>query len=241
MTKRNIAWIALAVLTIISAAGIIFGPQSVRDVMVTQVEIQEVVNDTLPLGKNNFTITSMGVRFTDGELILTPKAEGRKFGQDFAVSATAKGVPRYDMQKGSFYFSPHSIEITSLTMKGEAVSEKVEKFIDRFVNSPKINQNKAAIGAKVEEFVHASMEDAMSWTLHKMPFYTLPHSMKGNIFRLLIRSVEIENGKLTLHLSVWQLTKLVLFYIVAFMIAIGIAIALVMNPGWGIELFLLTV
>lgn len=239
MTKRKAVWTALSILVAASMMGVILGVNAIHDITLTEAQIQERIDAKLPLVKNEITIQRMRVQFLNGSLVVMPEIEGKKWKQEFLISVKANGVPYYDGPKGVFYFRPQTIEVTNLKIKGEAVSEKTKRFIDRFIDSPNINRNKDVIGAKVEEWVHGSIESMTTGTLKRVPIYTLPDTLKGNLVRILLKSVEINDSTLILHLSVWQFTKIVMLYIAFFLIAIITAVALLMNPEWGITLLLI--
>ncbi|MDP3697396.1 MAG: hypothetical protein Q8R55_05255 [Candidatus Taylorbacteria bacterium] len=239
MSKRRVVWMVVCILAIISSIGIIYSTNAFQDITLGEVGVQEKIDARLPLVKNDFTVKHIKVNFTNSSLVIVVDGEGKKWGQEFIVSLEAQGIPYYDSFKGKFYFRPQTVKVTSLKTKSEPVSAKVEKFIDRFVSSPKITTNKVVLGADAEAWVHSSMENTTIWALKRLPIYTLPNTLKGNAFRMLLKSVEIGDDKITLHLSFWQFTKMVVMYVIILLFAIVGAIAIVMNPGWGIPLFLI--
>ncbi|MBI2633580.1 MAG: DUF1439 domain-containing protein [Parcubacteria group bacterium] len=238
MTKRNIVLTITACLTVISIFGIIFGIYAIQDITITEQEIKNRVSEKIPIEKNGITLTSLNIDFKNTSLNLTAHFNGKKWNQEFTAIVSAQGVPFYDNGEGAFYFKPENITIQAITIKEETVSTKVKKFIDKFVDSLKINKNADAIGTKSEKWFNVSVENTAAMALQNIPIYKLPHTAKGITVRMFLKAVEIRNGNLILHLSVWQFTKTVLLSIVTFLISIAIAFVLLQNPGWGAASFI---
>lgn len=233
MTKRKLVWITVALLIVVSSFGLVVGINSVQDITLTEQDVQSRINDKLPLEKNGMVLRDMQVNFENNLLNVTASFEGKKWGQEFSATMNMDGTPYYSNLDGTFHFRPNKITVREIKVKGEAVSTKVEKFIDKYVDSPKINQNASEIATKIEEWVNGSIENTTTYALQRIPIYTLPDTLKGNTVRMLLESVEIGNDNLTLHLSFWQFTKMALMYIIIFLVALVMAVALLMNPEWG--------
>lgn len=56
---------------------------------------------------------------------------------------------------------------------------------------------------------------------------------------MFLQSVEVKDGNLIAHLSLWQFTTSVLLFGLALLAAIGMAGALLLCPEWGIALIAL--
>ena len=59
---------------------------------------------------------------------------------------------------------------------------------------------------------------------------------QGQTIRMFLQSVEVKDGNLIAHLSLWQFTTSVLLFGLALLAAIGMAGALLLCPEWGIAL-----
>ena len=240
MTKRKAVWMAVFLVGVIAVLGIIYGIYNVQDIKLSQSQIQEKIDAKLPLVRGDVIVTKVSVNFVYNSLHLMMDAEGKKWGQKFSISSSAVGKPRFNSQNGTFYCEPEDFGILSLNIKGDSLSKKTEKFIDKWVDSSKIQSNKEAIGKKVEEWVFSSIEDTAVWALKRIPVYSLPDTFKANVFRLLLKDVEIKDGNLILHLSFLKFTLTAVFYILLVVICIIAAFGLMMNPEWGVMLILLT-
>lgn len=236
MTKRRLVWIFVAIFTIVSIVGIIIAANAVHDITLTQTEVQKKIDDKLPATKDGVTVERVQVEFRENLLLLIIDGKGEKLGQKFAVSVNARGTPYYDSFKGAFYFRPDDLQITNLKLNGDDISNKVEKFIDKYVDSEKINKNKNEISSIIEEWVRGVIGNIVTWTLMRIPIYTLPDTMKGNTVRMMLKSVEVHDGSVTLRLSFWQFTKIVAIYCFILLLAIAIAICLFRCPEWGLAI-----
>lgn len=234
MTKRRLVWIFVAIFAIASIVGIIIAANAVHDITLTQTEVQKKIDDKLPATKDGITVKRVQVEFKENLLLLIIDGEGEKLGQKFSISVNARGTPYYDSSEGAFYFRPDDLQIMNLKLNGEDVSNKVEKFIDKYVDSEKINQNKNEISGTIEKWVRGVMGNIVTWTLMRIPIYTLPDTIKGNTVQMMLKSVEIHDGSVTLRLSFWQFTKMVAIYCFVLLLVITITICLAMYPEWGL-------
>ena len=236
MTKRKLAWIVISLLGVVSLIGLVVGINSIQDITLTEQEVQSRVDGKLPLEKNGMVLNGLQVNLENNLLNVVASFEGKKWGQEFSATINTDGTPYYNNLDGTFHFRPNKITVSEIRVRGEAVSTKVEKFIDKYVDSPKINQNAGEIATKIEEWVNGSIENTTTFALQRIPIYTLPDTLKGNTARMLLKSVDIGNDNLTLHLSFWQFTKMVLMYVLIFIVALAMAVAILMNPEWGMVL-----
>ena len=238
MTKRKLVWIVIALLGVASLIGLVVSINSIQDITLTEQEVQSRVDSKLPLEKDGMVLNGLQVNLDNNLLNVVASFEGKKWGQEFSATINTEGTPYYNNLDGTFHFRPNKITVREIRVRGEAVSTKVEKFIDKYIDSPKINQNAGEIAMKIEEWVNGSTENTTTFALQRIPIYTLPDTLKGNTVRMLLKSVDIGNDNLTLHLSFWQFTKMVFMYILIFIVALAMAIAILMNPEWGMALLL---
>jgi hypothetical protein len=235
MTRRHVLWLIGVVFLVGSAVGLYLGIQKFQHFTLTGGEIQQRIDKKLPhTTKNNVTVNSMHIELLKEGISLRFNAEGKRLRQEFNVTAHAMGKLNYDAHKGAFHFYPQNIEVEELAIRGGDVSDKVEKFIDKWVMSDKIVARKDVISSKVEEWVYSLIEGTARTALKNMAVYTLPDNLKGNVVRMMLTSVETQEGVLTAHLSFWQFTKMIIFYLVVLVAAIGFLAALLMNPELGI-------
>ena len=236
MTKRKLVWIIISLLGVASVIGLAVGISSIHDITLSEQDVQSRVDSRLPLEKSGMVLNGLQVNLENNLLNVVANFEGKKWGQEFSATINTDGTPYYNNLDGTFHFRPNKITVREIKVGGEAVSTKVEKFIDKYVDSPKINQNAGEVATKIEEWVNGSIEGTTIFALQRIPIYTLPGTLKGNTVRMLLKSVDIGKDSLTLHLSFWQFTKMVFMYILIFIVALAMAIAILMNPEWGMAL-----
>jgi hypothetical protein len=234
VTKRTLAWIVVAFLAAASCIGFATKTHTLQEIKLTQEEVQGRINTKLPLEKNGMVLSNLQVNFENQFLGVKATFQGSKWGQEFNIDVDIHGMPYYEKIDGAFHFRADKVAVSKITFKGDKVSTKVEKFVDKYVDSPKLNQNASEIGNKIEDWINRSIESTTIFVLQRIPIYTLPDTLKGNVVRMSLQSVEINDSVLILHLSFWQFTKMVLIYIVIFVIALVVAFALVVNPEWGL-------
>ena len=236
--KRNFNWLLCIFITSIAASGTFYEVHKIHDITLTEKQVQERIDSKSPFIKNGITIGEIHTSVGDRSVHLTAKIHGKKFGQTFSAFLEGDVISYYDHDRGAFYLQPQSLKINSLEINGDKVSTKVENLIERFIESEKIQDNKNEIGETIEDLVNHSISNSTVFTLKQVPIYILPDTLKGSAIKLFLKSIEIKDGKLILHLSVWQFTKTALLWIFIFLIGFAGVVFLIMNPEWGI-LFLL--
>jgi hypothetical protein len=237
MTKRKLAWAAIIFAAVVALVGIAWTFFGVHEIRMTQAEIQQKIDAKMPhTTKNGVTISNVRLDLADDKIGLALDASATKFHTEYAIGAQTKGTLRYNSAEGSFYFQPDLLKVTRVEANGASVSDKAGKFIDKWVDSKKINDNKAELMATAEEVVQSLVQKSADVVLTRVPVYTLPDNLKGNVVRVFLEDVEVKDGTVIAHLSIWQFTKWVFGFVVVLLIAVGLGIALNRNPEWGVVL-----
>jgi hypothetical protein len=235
--KRKLAWAAIIVAAVVALVGIAWTFFGVHEITMTQAEIQQKIDAKMPHTTNSgVTVSDVKIDLSDNKIGLTLDASATKFHMQYLIGAQTKGTLRYNSAEGSFYFQPDVLEVTRVEANGEGVSDNVGKLIDKWVDSKKINDNKAELMAKAEEVVQSLVQKSIEVVLTHVPVYTLPDNLKGNVVRVFLKDVEVRDGTVIAHLSIWQFTKWVIGFVVMLLVAVGFGIALIRNPEWGVLL-----
>jgi len=166
--------------------------------------------------KSEVVVSKAKLDLAGGKISIAVEASTHKAGADFAVQATTTGTLKYEAVKGSFYFHPESLVLTSVDMNAHKMSGWLLRTTQKGLDMTIL---KAAESA-----------------LERIPVYTLPDTMKGNVTRLVLDDVQVQDGSVTAHLSFWRLTKAVLAYAILFVVAIAFGIALLLKPEFGLAL-----
>ncbi len=252
MNRKQIGLAIAVVLLVGSISGIVYGIKQVSDVVITQEEVQQKINAHLPLTEGNITINEAGVSFQSGKVNIMISAEGKKLGQPFSLTASSAIAVTYDNLSGEFVFIPNAVKVSSLKVRGKDISESVEGTIEKVGKSKrfgnwiakldkyvpatelrdKIVAKKAEIGEKAELKAEAMIEKSAKWLLSKTPIRP-PNNLKSNVARMMLESIEIDNGKLIAHMSFWQLTKSVIAGAVLLIISLFLIGVLIIFPEIG--------
>jgi len=233
MTKRAYAWGAIVIALTISLCGIGWTFFGSSEVVLAQETLQQKIDRKLPyVTHSGVSVSKVQLDLSDGKIGLAIEASATKLRNQFTISAQTRGTLRYDDAGGSFYFRPDSLNITCVRLNGERLSQKASTFIERYVDSPKINAHKEEVVAAGAELVHELVQSAAETALARVPVYTLPDTLKGNVVRMFVRSVEVSDGKIIAHLSFWQFTKMLALYVILLVLAIVASAVLVRFPKW---------
>ncbi|MCA9805468.1 MAG: hypothetical protein KC777_26035 [Cyanobacteria bacterium HKST-UBA02] len=240
MTKRKLAWGAIIVALLISAIGFSWTFFGIHEVTMTQAELQAKIDARMPhTTKSGVTVDNVRLDLSNDKIGISMDARATKLGTSYSMSGATTGTLTYNGHEGSFYFVPDTLQITNLQADGGSVGDKVGSFIDKWVDSKKINDNKSEIMAKAEEMAQSLAQKSAETVLSRVPVYTLPDDFKGNVVRVFLKDVEVKNGTVIAHLSLWQFTKMVIFYSFVLVISVVLAIGLMLNPEWGLALLFL--
>ncbi len=239
MTKRKLAWLAAIAVTLVAVVGIGWSVFGVDQISMSQADIQARIDEKMPVTKKGVTVSGVKLDLTDDKINLALDASTTKFKTEYSMHTTTRGTLRYDHGRAAFYFQPEELKITELKANGSNVADKVGGFIDKWVDSKKIQDNKAELAAKAEEVAQSLVQKSAEAVLEHVAVYKINNDFKGYIVRAVLTDVEVKNGNVIAHLSLWQLTKTVAVFFITLLIAIGMMIALIANPEWGIPLLII--
>jgi hypothetical protein len=240
MTKRKLAWGAICIALLVSVIGAGWAFFGTHEITMTQAELQQKIDTKMPYTtQNGVTVSNVKLDLSGDKIGLSVDASATKLGTEFLIGAQTSGNLRYDNASGAFYFSPDTLKMTRMEANGTKVSEKVGAFIDKWVDSKKILDNKAELTTAAEEIVHTMVQKSAETVLTRVPVYTLPNDLKGTVVRAFLKDVEVKNGTIIAHLSLWQFTLNVIAFLFVLVIAIGLTIVLLANPELGTALLII--
>lgn len=242
MTLRKAAWAAIIVVGLIALVGAGMSFFGVDSITMTQADLQQRIDAKMPhTTAKGITVSKVNLDLGGDKIALNISASATKFNTEYGIDASTRGTLIYDGSRGAFFFKPDNVKVGKISANGASVGEKVNKLIDKWVDSPKINANKDEIAAAAEAWAQEAITSSAAYVLNKVPVYTLPDNFKGNVVRMLLKDVEVKNGTVIAHLSIWQFTGWVLLYGVLFLVALGVAVALVLNPEFGAAVMFLSI
>jgi hypothetical protein len=234
--KRTTAWVLATLTIIIALSGAAWTAFGTSEVALSESEIQSKIDSTMPFEvKEDITLSEVKVDLSGDKINLQFKASATKYGTTYNLAVHTTADLEYRSGEGKFFFHPSLVQIDSLSANGGPAVEKATALLEKWVN-PEHGQREELL-AKAKTLLNAGVQKAVEATLNRVPVYTLKDDLKGSVARLAIESVEIKNGSVIAHLSLWQLSKMVLVYLALGVIGILAALGLALNP----ELFLATV
>jgi hypothetical protein len=209
--RRNII-IAVSVLFVLAVAGISYSIGHLQDITLSQEMIQGKVNEKLPMTQQaklaTIEIKNANIGFVEGQIQveLSGSVTEKLRGNSADFTTYTRGTLIYNDSNGNFYFKNPGVEIRELSVKGEEV-KKYRK-----------------------ETVGAAISAAASVYLNHLPLYRLPSNFKGQAVRVVLKSIEINDGSITIHLSLWKLTKTIFAYLAAGLFCIAMLVLAIVNP-----------
>ncbi len=236
MTKRRIARIALGVLIAVSLFGFYWNFFGVHEIRMPQAELQQKIDAKLPyVTKSGITVSNAKLDLSDNKVGIEVVASVTNsagpvsvLNGEYRATAGTRGNLRYDSAGGSFYFHPQELTIDRLDRNGKTVFDKK---VAGKVGSVIGQWTGANVNALAQRF-QGVMQGAAESVLDRTPVYTLPDSMKGRVVRSVLTSVEVKDGTVIAHISLWQLTYTVIGYALAFVITVVLLLLLLLFPGW---------
>jgi len=229
--KRTVAWGVIAVALIAGIAGICWNLFGLHDVKLTQQELQQKIDVKMPhTTKHGVTVSSVQLDLSGDQLGLVITASAKKLKTDFVITAQTRGTLVYNNLDGTFHFKPAELKLVDVKTNGESVSTRLNRFVDKWVDSPKILDARDDLVASAAELVNSAVQKSAEIALERTPVYKMPDTFKGTVARMFLESVEVENETVIAHLSFWQFTKIMLLYGLVIVAAIGFAVALIANP-----------
>lgn len=238
MSKRKLVWTLTAILLLVGAVGVYWNFFAEQSITISQSELQSRIDAKMPFAAKHDVTVSKATVTLGNDITLDFVASTKKFGKEYSLNGVGKGVLTYDNGRGAFYFKPEKLELKDFKANGAALSigDKVGGLLDKWVDSPKVTANKQEIIEAAEAAGQKLVQRSAEAVLAVTPVYKIPDTLKGQTIRMFLQSVEVKDGNLIAHLSLWQFTASVLLFGLALLAAIGMAGALLLCPEWGIAL-----
>lgn len=187
------------------------------EVSLTGRDIQAVldrqIGRELPVpGKVGYAIRTMRAdrleaHIADGRFVFSGTATGKLVsGDDFTLSATTTGMPRY--ADGEVFFDAQDARITDISYNRSAFKEKIIGLSGIFGDR---TQDKVAKKMEtIDKWENAAATRLLAYTLEKHPIYRLKDDVQGVMLRAALERVTIMNDHITFVFSIWRLTKTVI-------------------------------
>jgi Protein of unknown function (DUF1439) len=221
MSKRKLVWMVVALVGVLSTAGLVLTMFGTSKLVFTESEIQARLNHQLPRMVRQLTIERVTVRLAENRLGLRVEIQGTAMRQPVSAVVSARGVPRYEAQNGAMYFDADDVKIDQLTIAGRNVAGE---------DSAHGRLTEAARSA-----VQRLAEAAIKAYLATRPVYRFKDDFKGIVLKASLVDVTIEQNALVVTFSLWNLTMTVASFALVLIGALLVIYLLIRFPLWGIE------
>jgi hypothetical protein len=241
LTKRMLAWTLATILLLVGAVGVYWNFFAEQSITISQSELQNRIDAKMPFAAKHGVTVSKATVVLGNDITLDFVASTQKFGKEYSLNGAGKGLLTYDNSRGAFFFKPEKLELKDFKADGAGISigDKVGGLLDKWIDSPKITANKQEIVEAAEVAGQKLVQRSAEAVLAITPVYKIPDTLKGQTIRMFLHSVEVKDGNLVAHLSLWQFTVSVLLFGLALLAAIGMVCALLVCPEWGVTLLVL--
>lgn len=213
------ATLAILVLALVGLGWAVLGKHQVS---MTQAEIQSKIDAQMPMTEKSVTFSNVKLDLGGNKINLTLDATASAMGVECRMGGATRGTLRYDNSEGAFYFRPESLDITDFKAAGANVPDKVSGLIDKLdKKKDKDDDPKSGLMDKVKDTARELAQKGTERAFERMPIYTLQQDFKGSVVRAVLTDVEVKDGKVIAHLTLWQ------FSTIAAILALPIVAAIV--------------
>jgi hypothetical protein len=210
----RIAAFALGAFTIAGAALSAFGPERIA---LSEVQLQERINRELPRQFRGVTVDGATVSLADGRISIRVETRASVLGKMLTATASARGVPRYNAERGEVFFDADDVQLEDLGSGGLAkrlgsriggrLGEEIEQSLPRIEAAA---ASAIAIGIKAY--------------LAARPVYRFKDDIKGLVFKATIKDITIVDDTLVIGVSLMRLTMAVAAWLFGLALAVLAAI-----------------
>lgn len=244
MNVRKLIWVAVGVLLLLAIGGL-WAAYGTTSITLTEPQVQARIDHQLDkdfpakgvarLLVKSIEIQSATVHLQDGEVTaLIDLAGTLRVGKKFTLTAYAIGVPTY--RAGEFFFTADKVEVRRFAYQGRAPSEVAKQLADRYVSDDRARQFFEDTAPAVEEWATTLAQNAAMQVLERRPVYRLRDDVKGILIGASLSSVKIDQDRLVVTFSLWQLTLSVLLGALCLVAGIATIWIMLRHPLFGLIL-----
>jgi hypothetical protein len=223
MTRRQLAWIALTVLAALAMVGTLWSAFGPDKIVLTTAQLQERVNRALPREFKGVTVEQATVTVADSRLALRVEASAAALGQTLKAVVSARGVPRYDSERGEIFFDAEDVKVTDFSLAGGNLAARIDR-------------SGGALRDRVEAAAGNLIAAGLKAYLAARPVYRFKDDFKGLVLKAAIADVATQPDAVVITVSLVKLTETVGIDLALLLVFLVLIIALVRHPSWGLEL-----
>ena len=219
MTRRKLMWAGVVALFVLAIGGL-WTSYGTQRATFTEAQVQERINSQLDkefpvtgaahLLVKTIKVQGATIHIRDNRIIAVVDIAGRlRTNKAFTLTIYAIGVPTYSF--GELYFKPETIKVQKFAYEGSTPTELFTGFAKRYVSDAEMRQLIEDKSPAIEGWMTAVAQNAAVQTLERRPVYRLKDDVKGLLIKASLQSVKIDQDRMIVTFSLWQLTLSVLF------------------------------
>jgi len=220
MSRRTVAWIVIALVGLLSAAGLGWSMFGSDRLTFTAADLQSRLNQQLPRTARDVTIERVDVALADNRLALRIGMQARVLQQPVSATVSARGVPRYEAHEAAMYFDADDIKIEQLAIAGRTV----------------VGEEGGRLSNTVRSTLQRVAESGIKAYLATRPVYRFKDDFKGLVLKAALVDVAIEQNNLTVTFSLWNLTVATAVFMLSLIILLLVIYWLIRHPRWGLDI-----
>ena len=218
MTKPPFIWIAALLLGALAVAGAALSAFSPERIALSEAQLQERINHELPRQFHRVMVERATVNIADGRISLRIEAHTTALVPAIAVVAFARGVPRYNADRGEVFFDAEDVRLEDFGSLG--LAERLGVRLDgRFGGH--VEQVLPHLGTAAANL----MAIAVKAYLAARPVYRFKDDIKGLVLKTTIKDIAIVGDTLVISGSLIKLT----FAVAAWLFGLALV---VLVAGW---------
>jgi hypothetical protein len=225
MSRRSIAWIVIALVGLLAAAGLLWSIYGSDRLTFTAAELQSRLNQQLPRTVRDVTIERVNVALADNRLALRIAMQARVLQQPVSATVSARGVPRFAVDEAAMYFDADEIKIEQLAIGGRTV----------------LGEEGGRLGNTARSALQGVAESGIKAYLAARPVYRFKDDFKGVVLRAALVDVAIEQNTLVVTFSLWNLTVTAAMFALILIVLVLLIYWLIRHPRWGLNIVEATV
>ena len=218
MSRRKIAWIVIALVGLLSAAGLVWSMFGSDRLTFTAADLQSRLNQQLPRTARDVTIERVNVALADNRLALRIALQARVLQQPVSATVSARGVPRYAAHETAMYFDADEIKIEQLAIAGRTV----------------VGEEGGRLSNTVRSTLQGVAESGIKAYLATRPVYRFKDDFKGLVLKAALVDVAIEQKNLKVTFSLWNLTMAAGMFALSLIILLLMISWIIYHPLWGL-------
>jgi hypothetical protein len=206
MTRTRLIWTAALLLAALTLAGAVlsaFGPERIA---LSQEDLQERVNRMLPRQFQGVTVERATVTLADDRIMVRTETRASALGKAIATAAVARGVPRYNAERGEVFFDADDVRIED-SGSGGLVRQLGLRIGGRL--GEQIQQNMPRVEDAAAGLVAGSIK---AW-LAARPVYRFKDDIQGVVFKATLKDIAIEGDTLVIGMSLIRLSAAVVAWL----------------------------